>query len=129
MVVIVVVIVVVNCHVDLSCGRRAYTHYSSTPPRLVKSGCRAYESFLVELVFACFSGFVACLAIVQVLCVLTHHVLELHRLDEIYVPIQVFLSTQFTTLYFLVMSCISTLSLHELVLEIFSTWVSLAVKL
>ena len=24
-----VVIVVVNCHVDLSCGRRAYTHYSS----------------------------------------------------------------------------------------------------
>ena len=30
-----------------------------------------------------FSGFVACLAIVQVLCGLTHHVLDLHRLDEI----------------------------------------------
>ena len=49
-----VVIVVVNCHVDLSCGRRSYTRYSSTPPRLVRSGCRAYESFLVALVFACF---------------------------------------------------------------------------
>ena len=49
-----VVIAVVNCHVDLSCGRRSYTHYSSTPPRLVRSGCRAYESVLVELVFACY---------------------------------------------------------------------------
>ena len=25
--------------VDMSCGRRSYTHSSSTPPRLVKSGC------------------------------------------------------------------------------------------
>ena len=49
-----VVTVVVNCHVDLSCGRRSYTHYSSTHPRLVRSGCRAYESFVVEVVFACF---------------------------------------------------------------------------
>ena len=79
---------------ELSCGgRRAYTHCSSTPPRLVRSGCRAYESFLVELVFACFSGFVACLAIVPVLCCLTHHVLELHRHNEICVPFQVFMST------------------------------------
>ena len=77
----------------------------------MRSGCRAYESFLVELVFACFvhctsrfmwmfvlvrlsfSGFVACLAIVQVLCGVTQNVLELHRLDEICVPLQVFLST------------------------------------
>ena len=28
-----------DCHVDLSCGRRSYTHSSSTPPRLVRSGC------------------------------------------------------------------------------------------
>ena len=49
-----VVIVVVTCHVDLSCGRRSHTHYSSTPPRLVRSGCRAHGSFLVELVFACY---------------------------------------------------------------------------
>ena len=27
---VIVVIVVVNCHVDLSCERRSYTHYSST---------------------------------------------------------------------------------------------------
>ena len=49
-----VVIVVANCHVALSCGRRSYIHDSSTPSGLVRSGCRAYESFLVELVFACF---------------------------------------------------------------------------
>ena len=47
-------IVVVNCHVELSSGRRSYMQYSRTPPRLVRSGCRACESFLVELVFACF---------------------------------------------------------------------------
>ena len=35
-----------------------------------------------------FPGSVACLAIVQVLCGLTHHVLELHRLDEFCVPLQ-----------------------------------------
>ena len=51
-----------------------------------------------------FSRFLACLA-------LTHHVLELH-LDEICVPLQIFLSTKFTTLYLLVISCIS-----------FSVWV------
>ena len=39
--------------VDLSCGRRSNTHSPSTPPRFVKSGCSAYESFLDELVFAC----------------------------------------------------------------------------
>ena len=63
-----------------------------------------------------FSGFVACVAIVQVLCGLTHHPLELRRL-EICVTLQVFLSAKFTTLYILVMSCISTLSWYELVLE------------
>ena len=105
-----VVIVVVNCHVDWSCGRRSCTHHSSTPPRLVRSGRRAYESFLVLNWCSCVSStaplafmwmfvfvslsflvFVACLAIVQVLCGLTHHVLELLRLDEIRVPLQVFL--------------------------------------
>ena len=76
-----------------------------------------------------FSGFVACLAIVQVLCGLTHHVLELHRLEEICVPLQVFLSTEFTTLDFFVMPCISTMSSFELVLEFLSALVFLAVKL
>ena len=51
---------------------------------------------------------VACLAIVPVLCCLTHHMLELHSLNEICVPFQVFVST-FPALYSLMMSCISTL--------------------
>ena len=38
-----------------------------------------------------FRGFVACLAIVQALCGLTRHVLELHRLDEFCVSLQIFL--------------------------------------
>ena len=59
---------------------------------------------VVTLNFACFSGFVACLAIVQVLCCLTHHMLELHRLDEICVPLQVFMSTYFPTLHSVLMS-------------------------
>ena len=42
--------------------------------------------------------FVARLATVQALRSLTRQVLELHRLDEIGVPYQVFLSTQFTSL-------------------------------
>ena len=53
-----------------------------------------------------FSRFVARLATVQALRSLTIQVLELHRLDEIGVPYQVYLSTQFTSLYFLLMSCI-----------------------
>ena len=44
---------------------------------------------------------VARLATVQALRSLTIQVLELHRLDEIGVPNQVYLSTQFTSLYFL----------------------------
>ena len=101
--------------VGLSCGRRSYTYNSSTSS--------AREFWLLSLRVVSRVGlvfvFVACLAIVQVLCGLTHHVLELHRLGEIRVPQQVFLSVWFTTLYFLVMSCISTLSSYELVLEFF----------
>ena len=66
---------------------------------------------------------------VQVLCGLTRHVLELHRLDEFCVPLQLFSSTKFTTLYFLVMSCISTLFSYELVLEFILCMGFLAVKL
>ena len=93
---------------ELSRGLVMWT--SSTPPRLVRSGCRAYRfslnwcsrvsstapfafMWMFVLVSLSFSGFVACLAIVQVLCGLTRHVLELHRLDEICVPLQNFLST------------------------------------
>ena len=61
---------------------------------------------------------VACLAIVPVLCCLTHHMLELHRHNEICVPFQFFMST-FPTMHSLMMSCISTLSSFELVLEFF----------
>ena len=45
------------------------------------------------------------LSIVPVLCCLTHHMLELHRLNEIRVPFQVFVST-FPTSHSLMMSCI-----------------------
>ena len=38
-----------------------------------------------------FSRFVACFAVVQVLCCLTHHALDLHHLDEICVPHPCFL--------------------------------------
>ena len=58
------------------------------------------------------------LSIVPVLCCLTHHMLELHRLNEIRDPFRVFVST-FPTLHSLMMSCISTLSSFELVLEFF----------
>ena len=51
------------------------------------------------------SRFVARLATVQAQCSLTHQFHELHRLDEIGVPHHVFLSTQFTSLYFVMMSC------------------------
>ena len=61
---------------------------------------------------------VACLAIVPVLNCLTHHMLEFHRLNEIWVPFQVFMST-FPILHSLMMSCISTLSSFGLVLEFF----------
>ena len=50
-------------------------------------------------------GFVAFLATVQSLRSLTNQVLELCRLDEIGVPYQVFLSTQFRPLNFVKMSC------------------------
>ena len=52
-----------------------------------------------------FSISVARLAIVQTLCSLTNQVHELHRLDWISVSHQVNLSTQFTSLYFVMMSC------------------------
>ena len=61
---------------------------------------------------------VECVSIVPVLCCLTHHSLEVHRLDEIRVPFQVFMSI-FPALHSLMMSCISTLSSFELVLEFF----------
>ena len=61
---------------------------------------------------------VECLSIVPVLCCLTHHMLELHRLNEIRVPFQAFVSA-FSTSHSLMMSCISTLSSFELVLEFF----------
>ena len=50
--------------------------------------------------------FVARLTTVQALRSLIIQVLELHRLGEIGVPYQVYLSTPFTSLYFLLMSCI-----------------------
>ena len=55
-----------------------------------------------------FPGFVACLAIVQVLCGLSM-ISVFHS--------KFLLSTQITILYFLVMSCISTSFSYELVLE------------
>ena len=64
-------------------GQLLSSRVSSTAPLRVQVDIRVRE---LEL-----PGFVACLAIVQVLCGLTHHVLELHRLDEFCVPLQIFL--------------------------------------
>ena len=50
------------------------------------------------------SRFVARLATVQALYSLTNQVHKLHGLDEIGVSHHVFLSTQFTSLYFVMMS-------------------------
>ena len=55
------------------------------------------------------SRFVVRLTTVQALCSLTHQVRELHHLDVIGVARQVFLSTQLTSLYFVMMSCNSEL--------------------
>ena len=55
------------------------------------------------------SRFVAHLTTVQALCRVTHQVHELHHLDVIGVTHQVFLSTQLTSLYFVMMSCNSEL--------------------
>ena len=55
------------------------------------------------------SRFVARLATAQTLCSLTHQVHELHRLNRTSVPHQVNLSTQITSLYFVMMSCNSEL--------------------
>ena len=52
---------------------------------------------------------VARLATVQTVCSLTNQVHELHRLDGISVSHQVNLSMQFTSLYFVMMSCNSEL--------------------
>ena len=50
-------------------------------------------------------GLVALLATVRALCSLTSQVLELYRLNEIIVTAPSFLSTQFTSLYFVKMFC------------------------
>ena len=65
------------------------------------------------------SRFVLRLATVQALCNLARVVLELHRLDEICVPIEVSLSMQFTTLHFLMTSFNTDLPSWRLVLEHF----------
>ena len=59
------------------------------------------------------------LATVQALCNLARVVLELHRLDDICVPLEVSLSTQCTTLHFLMMSFNIDLPSWRLVLELF----------
>ena len=60
---------------------------------------------IVMFVITGSSRFVARLATVQTLCSLAHQVHELHRLDRISFSHQVNLSTQFTSLYFVMMSC------------------------
>ena len=59
------------------------------------------------------------LSTVQVLCNLARVALELYRRDEICVPLEVSLSTQFTTLHFLMMCFNVDLSSWRLVLELF----------
>ena len=88
-----------------TCSSRAS---SSTAPRRVQGK-----------VFVSSSRFVLRLATVQALCNLARVVLELHRLDEICVPLEVSLSTQCTTLHFLMMSFNIDLPSWRLVLELF----------
>ena len=103
---------------ELSCGRRWITLPSSAPPRLVRYAQLALETFFDELVFTCplarecdsaaaplrvhvlvrvrereLLEIRGVFAIIQVWCGLTHHVLELHRLNAVCVSLQVFLST------------------------------------
>ena len=59
------------------------------------------------------------LSTVQVLCNLALVVLELHRLGEIFVPLEVSLSTSFTPLHFLMMCFNMDLPSWRLVLELF----------
>ena len=70
-------------------------------------------------VFVSSSRFVLRLTTVQALCNLPRVVLELHRLDEIGVPLEVSLSTQLTTLHFLMMCFNTDLPSWRLVLEFF----------
>ena len=134
-----VVVVKWSCRVDVAGSR-----FRLAPPRLVRYVQVALDTFPDELVFACPLAkecdssaaplrvrVLVCVrerelleirgvfAIIQVRCGLTHHVLELHRLNAVCVSLQVFMSTYFTTLYFHLMSSVTALSSCELVLELF----------
>ena len=69
----------------------------------------------------CSSRFLLYLSIVQVLCNLAGVVLELLRLDEICVPLEVSLSTYFTILFFLMMCFNMDLSLRFSFVRMFRT--------
>ena len=77
------------------------TENTYTPARwlALERACHRLHS----LVSVSSSRFELCLSFVQALCNLARVVLELHRLDEICVPLEVSLSTKFTTLHFLMM--------------------------
>ena len=74
------------------------------------------DIFVWRSAVLCSSRFLLRFSTVQTLCKLAGVVLELLRLDEICVPLEVFLCTQFTTLHFLVMCVNIDLSLWRLCL-------------
>ena len=91
---------------------RSTTTWNGLHPRLCLNSSRKHvlhplHIVMIREVFLSVSSsrFVARLAAVQALCSLTNQVHELHCLDEIGVSHQVFLSAQFTLLYFVMMSC------------------------
>ena len=111
-----------TCHVDVARTRLRQAHLVDSRGHAVvlasRSLMRVSSTALRHIRELEIVVVVECLSIVSVLCCVTHHMLELNRLNEICVPFQVFVST-FPTSHSLMMSCISSLSSFELVLEFF----------
>ena len=104
--------------VRITVGRRLMkrtTSWNNLHPRLCLNSSRnmcfihCTSRCSGKFVITSFSRFVAHLTTVQALRSLTNQVQELHHLDVIGGAHQVFLSTKFTSLYFVMMSCNSEL--------------------
>ena len=101
-----VVVVVVVVFLFTSRSRVSWNTYTPARWSSLAQACHRL-CFLVALsevfVNVSFSRFVSLFVTVHALCRMTNHVLELHRLNEIRVPLQGSFSAQFASLYFLVL--------------------------
>ena len=99
------VVVVVMVFFFTSRSRVSWNTYTPARWSALAQACHRL-CFLVALsevfVNVSFSRFVSRFVTVHVLCRMTNHALELHRLNEIRVPLQGSFSAQFASLYFLV---------------------------